>query len=285
MKKPLVIILCISSLFANLDIFTSVSSDTIFVGEKIDMTISINKTYLLNIDFPKLDVDNKDVTIETIAFDDSTLILSLQFWQSGIHEFPPVKINFINEKGIQNTLYSDAISLNVLDITLGIENTLRGNKNNQKIQLPFTKYQILLICLIFILIIISYLFIRRRNKVYKSKDSFKKINFMEEALVKIDRLKLPDDMQSIELEQFYISLSNIIKKYLLQKFFFNATKMTTSEILIFLQSNNIPSNGLDSLLQEADLCKFAKQKYGSTTLLKAKEKTKTLLFNFEKMTI
>ena len=285
MKKNLFIILSISSLFANLDIFTSVSSDTIFVGEKIDMTISINKTDLLNIDFPKLDVDNEDVTIETIAFDDSTLFLSLQFWQSGIHKFPPVKINFINEKGMQNTLYSDAISLNVLDITQGIENALRGNKNNQKIQLPFTKYQILLICLIFILIIISYLFIIRRNKVYKSKDSFKKINFMEEALVEIDRLKLPDDMQSIKLEQFYISLSNIIKNYLRQKFFFNATKMTTSEILIFLRSNDIHSNGLDSLLQEADLCKFGKQKYGSTTLLKAKETTKTLIFNFEKMTI
>ena len=51
---------------------------------------------------------------------------------------------------------------------------------------------------------------------------------MEEALVQIDRLKLPDDMESIELEQFYISLSNIIKNYLRQKFFFNATKMTTS---------------------------------------------------------
>ena len=285
MKKILFIFLSISCLFSNLDIFTSISSDTIFVGEKIDLTISVNKTNLLDIDFPKLDVDNEDITLETISFDDSTLFLSLQFWHSGVHEFPSIAINFIDKVGISKTYSTDPITLNIYDIPQEIESTLRSNKKNQKIQLPFTKYQILLVCLIFILIIISYLFLARRNKRYISNDSLEKINFLEEALVNIDSLKLPDNMQSIELEYFYISLSDIIKAYLRQKFFFNATKMTTSEILMYLRSNNIPSDGLESLLQEADLCKFAKKQYGFTSLLKAKERSKAIIFKFEEISI
>ena len=92
-------------------------------------------------------------------------------------------------------------------------------------------------------------------------------------------------MGNKELEVFYISLSNILKEYLLAKFFFNATKMTTAEISKYLISNNIPSVGLNSLFEEADLCKFAQKKYGATTLLEAKKTAKSILANLESATI
>ncbi len=113
----------------------------------------------------------------------------------------------------------------------------------------------------------------------------KKVDFFNDALSELDKLVLPEKMESKELECFYISLSNIIKKYLLAKFFFNATKMTTDEILNYLRINNIPMNGLDNLLKEADLCKFAQKKYGATTLLEVKKTAQSLLIDFESIAI
>ena len=61
--------------------------------------------------------------------------------------------------------------------------------------------------------------------------------------------------------------------------------MTTDEIINYLISNNIPSAGLKSVLQEADLCKFAQKKYGVTILLEAKKTAKSILANIESATI
>ena len=57
--------------------------------------------------------------------------------------------------------------------------------------------------------------------------------------------------------------------------------MTTDEILDYLRINNIPIDGLNDLLKEADLCKFAQKKYGLTTLLDGKKRAQSLLINFE----
>ena len=92
-------------------------------------------------------------------------------------------------------------------------------------------------------------------------------------------------MGNKELEIFYTSLCNILKKYLFAKYFFNATKMTTDEILNYLISNDIDSAELKSLFEEADLCRFAQKQYGATNLLEAKNSAKSIIANLEGLTI
>jgi hypothetical protein len=130
-----------------------------------------------------------------------------------------------------------------------------------------------------------YVFFNKRGGQELAKNTSLHIDFFNIAVDDLDKLVLPNEMGSIELEEFYISLSNILKGYLQAKFFFNATKMTTDEILDYLKMNNITTDGLEDLFQEADLCKFAKKKYGVTTLLEAKKSVKLLLVNFESMAI
>ena len=47
----------------------------------------------------------------------------------------------------------------------------------------------------------------------------------------------------------------------MEKFSFNATKMTTGEILIYLDTNSIPAFNIKEILEEADMCKFAQKKF------------------------
>ena len=130
-----------------------------------------------------------------------------------------------------------------------------------------------------------YFLLSKKEKQELTKASLRRVDFFNDAMSELDKLVLPEKMESKQLEVFYISLSDIIKKYLLAKFFFNATKMTTDEILEYLRINNIPINRLNDLLQEADLCKFAQKKYGATTLLEAKKTAQSILNDFENTTI
>ena len=64
------------------------------------------------------------------------------------------------------------------------------------------------------------------------------------------------------VKEYYSSISEIIRRYIEDRFEFIALEMTTDEILMKL--NSITSNeyisSLKTLLQRADLAKFAKNK-------------------------
>ena len=255
------------------------------MGDKVQIRIIAKKSKVLKIKFPELDVDNQDITLSTISSGDTSLVLSLQFWQAGNHKFPAIKIKFLSEDSISTVFYTEPIDFTILDRTEELESALRINKYNKQIHLPFTLNQLILILIIALSVIASYIFLTKKKKQELTKDSLRKVDFFNDAMSELDKLVLPKKMESKQLEVFYISLSDIIKKYLLAKFFFNATKMTTDEILEYLRVNNIPINGLNDLLREADLCKFAQKKYGLTTLLKVKKRAQSLLINFESITI
>ena len=83
--------------FANTDIYIDVSQDTIFVGDKIQVTLISQNYEVQKIEFPKLDVDNEDLSLFTISTGDTSLAFSLQFWRVGIHNFPSIKIQTFND--------------------------------------------------------------------------------------------------------------------------------------------------------------------------------------------
>ena len=86
--------------FANGEIYVDVSKDTIFVGDKIQVTLSAQNYGVKKIEFPKLDVDNEDISLFTISTGDTSLVLSLQFWQTGNHKFPSIKIQTLSIKNL-----------------------------------------------------------------------------------------------------------------------------------------------------------------------------------------
>ena len=284
MKILLFILLFNSLIFADTDIYINVNKDTLFVADKFQVSIIASITDVLEIKFPKLDVDNKDITLSTIFSGDTSLVLSLQFWRSGHHRLPAIEIKTLSKDSILSVFYTDPIDFSILDRIEDLENVLRESKINKKVLLPFTITQLILILIIVLSAIVVYILSSKKKKG-STKDSLRKRDFFNDALSELDNLVLPKQMDSKELEVFYISLSNIIKNYLLAKFFFNANKMTTDEILDYLSINNIPINGLNDLLKEADLCKFAQKTNGVTALLEVKKAAKSLLINFENIAI
>jgi hypothetical protein len=272
-------------LFSNTDIYIDISQDTIFVGDKIQVTIIAQTDGLHGIEFPKLDVDNKDISLSTISTGDTSLVLALQFWQPGNHKFPSVQIHSFKQDSTLDVFNTDPLEFRVLERIDVLENSPRDSKINKKISLPLTFKHFFLSLIIFLTLIALYVFINKRERPNLSLNSSRNINFFNDTIIKLEQLRLPKEVGSKELEAFYISLSKILKDYISVKFFFNGTKMTTDEISKYLISNNIPSAELKDLLEEADLCKFAQKKCGVTTLVKAKKNAKSIVNNFEGLSI
>ena len=58
---------------------------------------------------------------------------------------------------------------------------------------------------------------KRNNFLFKDR--------LKESLMQIDQMILPKELYGAQLECFYIGISDILKSYLLTKFYFNAIKI------------------------------------------------------------
>ncbi len=102
-------------IFADADIHINLNKDTIFVGDKVQVSIIAKNTAFLKIKFPELDVDNQDISLSTIFSGDTSLVLSLQFWRPGNHKFPSIKIKTLNNDSISSVFSTDPIDFTILE--------------------------------------------------------------------------------------------------------------------------------------------------------------------------
>jgi len=82
----------------------------------------------------------------------------------------------------------------------------------------------------------------------------------------LERLKAKDLPRFGKIKEYYIELSDIVRRYMENRFSFRAPEMTTEEFLYFLRESDSLSgahkNSLKQFLNHCDLVKFAK--YGPT---------------------
>jgi len=268
--------------YANTDIYVDVRQDSIYVGDKVQLIMTVNNPDIEIVKFPELEVDNEDLSLLTLFSDNNSIKLSLQFWKEGSHNFPSIKINIKFKDKSSEVFSTEPIEFIILQRGSGIENNLRESKQIKILRLPITTRQLILTLLLLITIISIYIILSKKQKLDKKINTIKNINILDDAIAKIDNIKFPNEIHNRELEKFYIALTDAIKEYIMNKFFFSASKMTTDEIRTYFQFNSIPHQDIESLLQEADLCKFAQKKYGATKLIEDKKTAKSIIIDLDK---
>ncbi len=118
------------------------------------------------------------------------------------------------------------------------------------------------IVLMLLVLSFGYLVLRlKQNKPIVTRIRVvKKIPAHQKALTEIDRLKAEHFDTADEQKQYYTLLTDTLRKYIRERFGFNAMEMTSSEILEQLQSvgDEAKIDELRELFNTADLVKFAK---------------------------
>ena len=256
MKRIIYILLINQFAFAQT---ATLDTNFILIGEQIKLNISnsINETnkwptykdFLIDgleiIKANKIDTNNNTIS--------QNLIITA--WDSGTYYIPPITFSKKSK--------TEGILLTVGTITIEEGAELKDIKAPMNAPIGWSDVWpwitgILIICLI---LYILKKYFSTKNKTIISKP---KIIIPADitALNQLSELEKAKMWEQGNIKEYHSQLSEIIRRYMENRFKFIALELTTDEILRELKSivSNEVSNNLKTILQRADLAKFAKSK-------------------------
>ena len=181
-------------------------------------------------------------------------------WDSGYQRVPPIPVVYL-QGSRRDTFFTNDIPIEVkmpqTDTTLAdIKPIIEEPAKWQDYLLYITGVGVLLLAIILVLLL-------RKKKVRQSLPPPPPIILPphEIALQKLEALKKQKLWQQGQVKEYHSELTYIVREYLENRFDIQALEQTTDEILEQLRKSDFDralSEKLTSLLQTADLVKFAK---------------------------
>jgi hypothetical protein len=238
----------------------TLDTNAILIGQQINFTITnkINTTEV----WPAYDeflVEGVEI-IKASEIDTADGLIRQQFiitaWDSGSYYIPPISFS-INNK-------TEGLLINVQTVILEEGSELKDIK--QPINAPIGWSDIwpwllaFLIISLIIYILKKYVFIKKEKVITVKPKVIIPADIT--ALKKLTKLENEKIWQEGNIKEYHSQLSEIIRRYTENRFEFIALELTSDEILEKLKSilSAEKLSNLRTLLQRADLAKFAKSK-------------------------
>lgn len=276
-KTILFIILTVSTLtvFAQASVEARIDSIQILIGEQTGVTVSVTAKKNANITFPAFKPMQQvtpgvevveDMKADTSSLDNGLIKVSKKYiitsFDENLYYIPPFKVS-VNGKGYQ----SKSLALKVLTVPVDTAHMekffppkdVQGNPFDWK---EWSGAFWLSVLFVFLCIAIYYLWTRlKENKPVIAQARFiKREPPHKKALKDIETLKTERTSVSENQKAYYTKLTEVLRKYIEERFGFNAMEMTSSEIISRLQQDGDRKmiEELRELFNTADLVKFAK---------------------------
>jgi len=256
-----------------------IDTNSILIGDQVKLKLSFTLpanckalwTPLSDSIAGKIEIINKS-KIDTAYSEDKsqktlTQSLTITSFDSGFYNLPPFR--FAYHKPNDTTLFyseSNPLMLNVLTVSVDTTKTFKDIK--APLGIPFTFKELLpwiggFVAVILLVLFLIYYFNKRKKSEpllrFPHKPPQPPHIVALEAFEKIRKSKL---WQSGNVKQYHTELTDILRKYIVDRFNINAIEMTTDEILESFSGITLPNELVDKLtqtLQLADLVKFAKE--------------------------
>lgn len=235
----------------------SVDTNIIFVGQQAEIEISNN---IKNSEFWPNFNDTLVKGLEIVQSDFDTLSeeiiqkITITSWDSGSYYIPPIKFSATSK--------SNALIINVLLLDIDANSELKDIKGPLDDNIGWSDiWPWLLLTLIILLSIFTYkkYFNKKKKTVVVKKNIQTPAHVLAlNALKKLENKKLIDKK---DIKEYYSSISEIIRRYIENRFNFPALELTTYEILDIITANikKEESISLKNILEISDLVKFAKK--------------------------
>ena len=283
------------------------SADTIMIGDRVTLTIEVEKDAMQQVQFPHLNLEGseqakssieiiEDFDVETVSKEGRQEHLrkryELAIFDEGIYNFDKAHVLYV-DKNIADTLYAESpnslvVELFPIDTIKGA--TIRHIKPQKNLEFRFEEiagYIAIGIASLLLIALIVYLlarYLRKRGKrlvdLFKAAPPVPAHVAAVWALVELRGERL---WQNNQHKLYYSKLSDIMRTYLAGRFEVAAMEMTTDEIFDALERVEIDQKAkmnLLSLLRDADLVKFAK----AVPEAEANEQAYDKAFNFVEST-
>ena len=235
----------------------SVDTNIIFVGQQVEIKISNN---IKNSEFWPNFNDTLVNGLEIVQSDFDTLSeeiiqkIIITSWDSGSYYIPPVKFSATSK--------SNALIINVLLPNIDANSELKDIKGPLDDNIGWSDiWPWLVLILIILLSIFTYkkYFNKKKKTVVIKKNIQTPAHILAlNSLKKLENKKLIDKK---DIKEYYSSISEIIRRYIENRFNFPALELTTYEILNIITAiiKKEESISLKNILEVSDLVKFAKK--------------------------
>ena len=235
----------------------SVDTNIIFVGQQAEIVISNN---IKNSEFWPNFNDTLVNGLEIVQSDFDTLSeeiiqkIIITSWDSGSYYIPPVKFSATSK--------SNALIINVLSPNIDANSELKDIKGPLDDNIGWSD---IWPWLVLVLIILLSIFTYKKYFNKKKKTIVVKKNIQTPAhIIALNSLKKLENKKLIDkkdIKEYYSSISEIIRRYIENRFNFPALELTTYEILNIITAiiKKEESISLKNILEISDLVKFAKK--------------------------
>lgn len=249
-------------------VLTIVDSDSIRVGDTINLSIVLEGNYTLR-DYPEAEAFPEDVDMlnrQRFQFEArrDSIVYTLQYF--GVEDLTIDPLEFAVTTAEQDTVVRSS------RVPLYFKSTLASNEEELRPLKPIFDFArsywpiILGVALLILLgfLLVKYLRERSRQEMF-IPESFRETDFinpldeLEEDIVALRSAKQPTNRE--EFETFYVRLADSIRRYLKRVYDLPALEMTTREIITELQRERASSElirDVKNVLRDADMVKFAK---------------------------
>ena len=258
---------------AQVKVESSLSAVEMLVGQQVELTICATTPPDSRVDFPKEGLMPAGVEFlgaiekESEVTKDGSVRHSRSYvltsFEDTLYYLPPLIVKVDGKEYKTNKL---ALKVLTVDVDTTNYEKYYGPKDvqnnpflwNGEWSVPFW----LSFAIIVLIAITYYLYLRLRdNKPIISKIKIiKKVQPHQRAMMVIEEIKADKMIMSENPKDYYTKLTDTLRKYIEERYGFNAMEMTSSEIIERLMSSDDPKSleELKQLFNTADLVKFAK---------------------------
>ena len=269
-------------------ITSQISADTIMIGDRVTLTIDVDKDVMQHVEFPVFNFAQEgspeqaessvevihDFPADTISKDGRRECLrkryELAIYDEGIYNMGRAQVLYI-DKNIVDTLFAeqeDRVVVETFQIDTTKTPTVRDLKPQKSLDwhpaehIGYIGIGFGVLALLGGVLLLLMWYLRKRGK--RLSDLFKPAPPLPPhvvALAAIENLHSERLWQNGEYKLYYSGLSDILRTYLAGRFEVGAMEMTTDEIAVALRSIDVEQKqqmDILAVLRDADLVKFAK---------------------------
>ena len=278
MRRFVFLIVLVASVIrasAQVSVEARIDSIEMFVGQQVHVTLTANAQENAKIEFPQFkptqyitpgvevlaskELDKRDLDNGFVA---RSMEYTLTSFDDTLYYLPPMVVK-IDGKPYK----SKSLALKVLTIEVDTTHVDQffGPKDVQDNPFLWSEWRLpfwLSVLMLVLLALSYYLYLRLRDNkpIIKTIRIVKRLLPHQKAMKEIEQIKADKMVNSKNSKEYYTKLTDTLRKYIEERYGFNAMEMTSSEIiekLMAIQDESALSE-LRHLFLTADLVKFAK---------------------------
>ena len=262
-------------LSAQVSVEVQIDSIEMFVGQQVHLTLTAHAKENAKVEFPAfkptqyitpgvevLNSEQRPDVSQDNGFMARSIVYTLTSFDDTLYYLPPMTVK-IDGKPYK----SKSLALKVLTIEVDTAHVDQffGPKDVQDNPFQWSDWSLsfwLSVLMLVLLAVTYYLYLRLRDNkpIIKTIRIVKRLLPHQKAMKEIEQIKADKMVSSENSKEYYTKLTDTLRKYIEERYGFNAMEMTSNEIIEKLtatQDENAISE-LRQLFVTADLVKFAK---------------------------